>query len=38
MTFYVPSTTHDCSVVGDALYVSLHLTGADHYAGSEILP
>lgn len=32
--FYVPPG-HDSWVVGDELYVSLHLMGADTYAGSK---
>jgi len=30
--FYVPAVPHDSWVVGDRPYVSLHFTGADHYA------
>jgi hypothetical protein len=30
--FYIPGIPHDSWVVGDAPYVSLHLTGAEHYA------
>jgi uncharacterized RmlC-like cupin family protein len=30
--FYVPPEPHDSWVVGDELYVSLHLLGADSYA------
>jgi hypothetical protein len=30
--FYIPPEPHDSWVVGDELYVSLHLLGAAHYA------
>ena len=30
--FYIPPVPHDSWVVGDAVYVSLHFLGADHYA------
>jgi quercetin dioxygenase-like cupin family protein len=30
--FHVPAVPHDSWVVGDRPYVSLHLSGADHYA------
>lgn len=31
--FYIPPEPHDSWVVGDEPYVSLHLLGADRYAG-----
>ena len=31
--FYIPAVPHDSWVVGNEPYVSLHLMGADHYAG-----
>jgi len=30
--FYIPPIPHDSWVVGDEPYVSLHFSGADHYA------
>jgi hypothetical protein len=30
--FYIPPTPHDSWVVGDEEYVSLHFSGAEHYA------
>jgi len=32
MLFYVPPEPHDSWVVGDELYISLHLLGADQYS------
>jgi hypothetical protein len=32
--FYIPAVPHDSWVVGDELYFSLHLLGAEHYAAT----
>jgi uncharacterized RmlC-like cupin family protein len=30
--FYIPAVPHDSWVIGDQIYVSIHLVGSDHYA------